>query len=68
MGKTERLTMDSSIRELFQTPVGHDALAKVLLQMNISEKMLTNGLISKLKLKTIAKLTKKQLGEDFFQA
>ena len=68
MGKTERLTMDSSIGELFQTPVGHDALAKVLLQMNIPEKMLTNGLISKLKLKTIAKLTKKQLGEDFFQA
>ena len=68
MGKTEGLTMDSSIGELFQTPVGHDALAKVLLQMNIPEKMLTNGLISKLKLKTIAKLTKKQLGEDFFQA
>ena len=31
MGKTEGLTMDSSIGELFQTPVGHDALAKVLL-------------------------------------
>ena len=47
MGKTEGLTMDSSIGELFETPVGHDALAKVLLQMNIPEKMLTNGLIAK---------------------
>lgn len=68
MGRIEGLTMDSSIGELYQTPVGHDALAKVLLQMNIPEKMLTNGLISKLKLKTIAKLTQKQLGEDFFRA
>ena len=68
MGEKKGLTLESRVGDLYATPVGHDALAKVLLQIGIPEKAITNGLVSNLKLKTIAKLTKKQLGEDFFEA
>lgn len=63
-----KLTLNSKIGELYQTPIGHDALAKVLLQLGISEKVLINPIVSNLKLKTIATLTKKQLGPTFFES
>lgn len=62
------LTMESKIREVYKTPVGHDILYKILLQMNISEKMITNPITGNLKLKTLAALTKKMLGSDFYNA
>lgn len=68
MSEKKGLTLESRVGDLYATPVGHDALAKVLLQIGVPEKVITNGLVSNLKLKTIAKLTKKQLGNDFFDA
>lgn len=68
MNENKKLTLDSRIGELYDTPVGHDTVAKVLLQLGLSEKVITNGLVSKLKLKTLARITKKQLGESFFAA
>ena len=65
---TNKLTMNSKIGELYATPVGHDTLSKVMLQMGVSEKMLTNPVVSNLKLKTIATMTKKQLGQGLFDA
>ncbi len=62
------LTMDSRIKELYATPVGHDIIYKVLLQLNVPEKVVTNPLIGNLKLGAIARLTKKNLGEGFFDA
>ena len=62
------ITMESSIGELYRTPVGHDALAKVLLQLGLPEGLITNGLVSGLKLKTVARLTGKRLGTDFYDA
>lgn len=62
------LTLDSTIGRFYENPVGHDALAKVLLQLGVSEKVLTNKILSNLKLKTIAKLTGKKLGADFYEA
>lgn len=64
----KKLTLESKIGELYKSPIGHDALAKVLLQLGVSEKVLTNPIVSNLKLKTIANLTKKQLGPTFFEA
>ena len=64
----KKLTLDSHVKDLYQTVIGHDALAKVLLQLNISEKAITNPLVGSLKLKTLANLTKKQLGPEFFEA
>ena len=31
------------IGELYKNPVGHDALAKVLMQLNVPEKAIING-------------------------
>jgi len=64
----KKLTLESQVKDLYQTPIGHDALYKVLLQLNLSEKIITNPLIGSLKLKTLASLTKNQLGPDFFEA
>ena len=64
----KKLTLDSQVKDLYETVIGHDALAKVLLQLNISEKAITNPLVGSLKLKTLASLTKKQLGPEFFNA
>ena len=67
-GAVGRLTLDSTIGRLYENPVGHDALAKVLLQMGVSEKILSIKLVSGRKLKTIAGLTRKKLGPDFYEA
>lgn len=63
---TKKITMDSKIGELYASPIGHDALYKVLLQLGIPEKVILNPVVSNLKLKAIASLTKKQLGQGFF--
>lgn len=69
MGKENKwLTYDSTVGEFYDSPVGHDALAKVLLQIGLPEKVITNRAVSALKLRTIANLTKKQLGMDFFDS
>ena len=68
MNANKQLTLNSKVGELFATPVGHDTLAKVLMQLGLPEKVITNGLVSNLKLKTLAALTKSKLGEGFFEA
>jgi len=68
MNESKQLTLNSKVGELYATPVGHDTIAKVLLQLGLSEKVITNGLVSNLKLKTLAALTKAKLGEGFFEA
>ena len=45
------LTPESTVRDLYATPVGHDILAKILLQLNISEDLVTGPLIGRMKLK-----------------
>ncbi len=43
MGKAARkLDYDSTLGELYRSPVGHDALARVLLQLGLAERALTN--------------------------
>lgn len=62
------LTMDSKIREVYQNPIGHDVIYKVLLQIGQSEKLITNPVVGNFRLKTLAKLTKKMLGPGFYDA
>lgn len=64
----KKLTYDSRVKDLYQTPVGHDALARVLLQLGLPEQAVTNPAVVGLKLRTVAKLTGKKLGPDFFDA
>ncbi len=81
MGKKEKeywLTYDSTIGELYDNPVGHDALARVLLQLGLPERLITNRAVAHLKLRTLAnlacgnglgkKLTGGRFGLDFFDA
>ena len=65
---SKKLTLESKIGELYRSPVGHDALAKVLLQIGLPEKVITNPVVAGMKLKTVAGMTKKKLGTDFYEA
>ena len=60
------LTLHSKIKEVYTNPIGKDILKRILLQMNKSERLLTNPVVANLKLKTLARFTKKVLGEEFF--
>lgn len=64
----KQLTLDSRIKDLYRNPVGHDALARVLLQLGLPEKTITNPAVANLKLRTVAKLAGDRLGADFFDA
>ena len=66
--QNRQLDYDSTIGELYRTPVGHDALAKVLLQLGLPEQVITNRAVCGLKLRRVANLARKRLGPDFFDA
>ena len=38
----EKLTMKSSLREVYAHPVGHDILKKIMLQTGMQERLLDN--------------------------
>lgn len=61
------LGFQSKIKEIYKNPIGHDILYKLLLQMNKKESLLTNPVVGNMKLKTVAGITKRVLGEEFFQ-
>jgi oligo-1,6-glucosidase len=63
----KKLDYNSRIKEIYSNPIGHDIVYKLLLQLNKKESLVTNPLVGNLKLKTVAALAKKSLGNDFFQ-
>lgn len=62
-----KLNENSRLKEVYQNPIGYDILSKLLLQMNVSESLITNPITGNLPLKRIASLTKKSLGEGFVE-
>lgn len=62
----KKLDYNSKIKEIYSNPIGHDIVYKLLMQLNKKETLVTNPLIGNLKLKTVAALTKKSFGNDFF--
>ena len=68
MKKPAKITLDSRVRELYANPVGHDALAKVLMQLGMNESMLTNPMVANLKLKRLAAIAYNKIGPDFWMA
>ncbi len=64
----KQLTMDSTIGEVYHTPIGHDILFKILMQINVPEFTITNPVVSHMKLKNAVPLTKKILDEGFWEA
>lgn len=63
-----KLTLESKIKDLYASPIGHDALYKVLLQLNLRESVITNPVVSNLKLSTLVKLAKGKVPVTFFEA
>lgn len=60
------LTMNSKIAELYANPIGHDVIGKVLLQLGISDKAITNPVVGNMKLSTVAAMAKGKLAPTFF--
>ena len=61
------LTMQSKIKELYATPIGHDLIGKVLLQFGVSDKAITNPVVGNMKLSTLASLAKGKMDIGFFE-
>jgi oligo-1,6-glucosidase len=59
------LTKNNRIKDVYASPIGRDIIDRVLLQMNISKKAVTNPIVGNLKLKVLPKLLKSQLDEGF---
>ena len=64
----KQMTMESKISEVYATPIGRDTIGKVLMQLGVSDKLITNQLVGNMKLSTIAKLAKGQVEQSFFDA
>ncbi len=62
----KKLTMQSKLKDVYATAIGHDIINKLLMQMGKTESIITNPIVGNLSLKIVARLTKKTLGENFF--
>ena len=62
----KKLDYNNKVKDVYANPIGHDILFKLLQQMNKSELLITNPIISNMRLKTVAGLTKNILGKDFY--
>ncbi|MBP3729464.1 MAG: alpha-glucosidase [Lachnospiraceae bacterium] len=61
-------TLESTIGEIYRSPLGQDLMDKILLQMGKPRSLITNPLVSRLKLRTAAKLTKGALSPELFES
>ena len=59
------LTVNNRIKDVYANPIGRDIINKLLLQMNISKKAVTNPIVGNLKLKALPKLLNKQMDPGF---
>ena len=64
----KKMTMESKLSEVYKTPIGKDTIGKVLMQLGMSDKLITNQLVGNMKLAMIAKLAKGQVEQSFFDA
>ncbi len=67
MSETNKVTLESTVGQLYATPIGHDTMAKVVMQLGAPEVFLKKGPLANMKLKTLAKTTEKVLGKEFFE-
>ena len=61
------LDLNSTVGDLYKSPIGNDILTKVLIQSGLSKKLVINPIVSKLKLKTVVTLAGSKLGKGFFE-
>lgn len=63
---SKKLSVNSTIGEVFDTPVGHDVIKKVLLQVGIPDIAVTNPVTSRIPLSALSRVLGFKLGRDFF--
>lgn len=63
----ELISMESTLGELYATPIGHDVVDKILLQLGKSKKLAANRFVSRIKVKTLARFAKRKLSPHFFE-
>ncbi len=66
MGK--KMTMESKLSEVYATPIGKDTIGKVLMQLGLSDKLITNRVVGNMKLSTLSKMAGGQVEQSFFDA
>ncbi len=59
---------NSRIKDFYANPVGHDVVAKILLQLGLSDKIITNPIVGNLKIGAVERLLKKKVGAEFFDS
>ncbi len=59
------LTGNNRLKDIYAHPIGRDIINKILLQMNINKIAVTNPIVGNLKLNTLQRLLKRQLGVGF---
>lgn len=63
------LTLDSRLAQVWEHPLGHDSLAKILMQLGAPQVLLRNRVVSALRLRTFAQFGARfGVSEDFFAA
>ncbi|MBO4838869.1 MAG: alpha-glucosidase [Lachnospiraceae bacterium] len=62
------LTLDSTIGELYRSPIGHDLADRILLQLGLPQSTLTNPLVSHMKIRSASKLVPGKLDPALFDA
>lgn len=65
---SNKLDLNSRIKDIYNNPIGQDIINKLLLQTNKSKSLITNPFIGMLRLRTLAKLTKKKINSEFYQS
>lgn len=68
MNKVKKLIKENKMIELYNTPIGHDTIGKVLLQLRIPTVAITNPIVSNIKLSTVEKIAAKKVGTGLFDA
>ena len=58
----------SRVKDVYATPIGRDVIDKILLQLDRSNRMITNPLVSNLRISTVKKLTRDHLDDAFWES
>ena len=63
----KKITMESTVGELYDTPVGHDIIEKILLQLGVPAKAVNNPVVRRMNLGRLTKAgpLAKYIGRDF---
>jgi oligo-1,6-glucosidase len=59
--------LDTRLRDIYRHPVGHDIIHKILLQIGLGDGLVDNPILGGLKLRTLRRLVRKYVGDDFFE-